>query len=317
MKATDIMNNLTRTAHKVGFKVKKYSPEILLVTGIVGGVTSAIMACKASTKAGAILEERKQQIEGIHEVYENPEMREKFVEKYGEEYTEAAFKKDLTITYAHTALDYVKLYGPSVAIGVASIACILASHNIIHKRNVALAAAFMNEHTSFKDYRNRVIDRFGKELDRELRYNIKAEEVKEVIQNEDGTETVVTNTVEVAHPNLGSDYARFFDESCPAWDKDPEYNLMFLRRQQDYANDLLKQNGYLLLNDVYKMLGIQTTKAGMVVGWIYDEQGYSDGYVDFGIYDGSDARKRAFVNGHERNILLDFNVDGNVYELMK
>ena len=125
------------------------------------------------------------------------------------------------------------------------------------------------------------------------------------------------STVEVAHPNLGSDYARFFDESCPAWDKDPEYNLMFLRRQQDYANDLLKQNGYLLLNDVYKMLGIQTTKAGMVVGWIYDEQGYSDGYVDFGIYDGSDARKRAFVNGHERNILLDFNVDGNVYELMK
>lgn len=314
---TDILNNLSRTLHKVGFQVKKHSPEILLVAGIAGGVTSAIMACKASTKAGAILEERKHQIEGIHEVHDNPELREAYLAKYGEEYTDEAFKKDLTITYAHTALDYVKLYGPSVALGVASIACILASHNIIHKRNVALAAAFMNEHTSFKDYRNRVIERFGKELDRELKYNIQTKEVEEIVVNEDGTETVVKKTVDVANPNLNSDYARFFDESCACWDKDPEYNLMFLRRQQDYANDMLKQNGYLLLNDVYKMLGIQTTKAGMVVGWIYDEEGYSDGYVDFGIYDTRDERKRAFVNGYERNILLDFNVDGNIYELMK
>lgn len=308
MNKTELMTKLSRTVNKAGFALKKHSPEILLGAGIIGGVASAIMACKATTKASAVLEKAKNQVEAIHTVANDPEL--------ATEYSPEDKKKDLAIVYAQTGLDFAKLYGPAILLGAASITCILSSHNIIHKRNVALAAAYMTEHTNFKDYRNRLIDRFGKELDRELKYNIKTKEVDEVIQNEDGSETIVTKTVEVASPNLGSDYARFFDETCPYWDKDPEYNLMFVRRQQDYANDLLKQQGYLLLNDVYKMLGMQATKAGMVVGWIYNSED-GDGYIDFGIYDVHDERKRAFVNGYERSILLDFNVDGNIYELMK
>ena len=65
------------------------------------------------------------------------------------------------------------------------------------------------------------------------------------------------------------------------------------------------------------MLGIPKTKAGHVVGWIYDEKNpVGDNYVDFGIYDLYNERSRAFVNGYERTILLDFNVDGNIWELM-
>ena len=114
-----------------------------------------------------------------------------------------------------------------------------------------------------------------------------------------------------------SDYARFFDVGNPNWEKDSEYNLMFLKRQQAYANDKLKANGYLFLNEVYDMLGIPKSKAGQVVGWIYDpENGSGDNYVDFGIYNVNREAARDFVNGYERTILLDFNVDGNIWEKM-
>lgn len=308
---TDVLNNLTRAFNRVGFKIKKHSPEILLVTGVVGTVASAVMACKATTKASAILEETKSKVDTIHEVASNPE--------FADNYTEEDMKKDLTITYAQTGLEFVKLYGPSVLLGAASIGCIFASHNILNKRNLALAAAYATEQLGFKEYRGRVVDRFGKELDRELKYNIKAKEVEETVTNEDGTETIVTKTVNVADPNLVSDYARFFDESCIGWTKDPELNLTFLKQVQAMANDKLQREGVVYLNEVYAMLGIDKTKAGQVVGWVYDtsEHPVGDNFIDFGIYDINRERNRAFVNGYERNILLDFNVDGNVWELMK
>ena len=36
-----------------------------------------------------------------------------------------------------------------------------------------------------------------------------------------------------------SDYARFFDDECTGWTKDPKYNLMYLKTQQAYCNELL------------------------------------------------------------------------------
>ena len=193
----------------------------------------------------------------------------------------------------------------------------LASNNILRKRNIALAAAYATVDTSFKEYRNRVIDRFGKELDRELKYNIKSKEIEETVVDDKGKEKTVKKTIEVADPNTYSDYARFFDDGCIGWDKDAEYNLMFLKQQQNYANEMLKSKGHLFLNEVYDMLGIPRTKAGQVVGWIYDEKNpVGDNFVDFGLYDMHREAVRDFVNGYERTILLDFNVDGNIWELM-
>lgn len=309
MKKTELMNNVTRSLHKVSFKLKKHSPEILLVAGIAGTVTSAVMACKATTKASAILAEAQNSIDSIHDCLENPELENV--------YSEEDSKKDLAITYIQTGVKFVKLYGPAVALGTASIACILVSNNIIRKRNIALAAALASEATSFRDYRGRVIERFGKDLDLELKHNIKAKEIEETVVNEDGTETTVTKTVHTADPNLVSDYARFFDDGCKGWDKDAELNLFTLKAVQAHANDKLKAQGYLFLNDVYEMLGIPKTKAGFIVGWIYDEKHpVGDNYVDFGMYDLYNEKSRDFVNGRERTILLDFNVDGNILDLM-
>lgn len=308
-KLNELKGNLVKVYNKSEMKVRKYSPEILAGVGVVGVVASTVMACKATTKLNDILEESKEQLDKIKEVATDP--------NYEEKYTQKDAKSDTTITYVQTGVKVVKLYAPSVILGVSSLGCLLASNNILRKRNAALSAAYMTVDKSFKEYRRRVAERFGDEVEKEIRYNIKAKEI--VTVDEEGNE--VKETVKVMegadNPTTYSDYARFFDESCPAWQNDPEYNLTFLKAQQQYANDLLRAQGRLFLNDVYKMLGIDITKAGQVVGWVYDPDcPVGDNFVDFGIYDMSKERVRAFVNGYEPNILLDFNVDGNIWDLM-
>lgn len=317
MTKTEVFNNISRAFHKAGFQLKKHSPEILVAVGVVGTVTSAVLACKATTKVSAVLEKASKDVEGVHSVLENPELQKAYVAEYGEEYTVEESKKDLAIIYAKTGLEFVKLYAPAVILGAASISCFLVSHNILRKRNLALAAAYATERLGFKEYRDRLIDRFGKDLDRELKYNIKSEEIEEEVVNEDGMVSKVKTTVNYADPNYSSDYARFFDEYCLGWTKSAEHNYIFVKHVQNWANDKLKAEGRLFLNDVYEALGIPKTKAGQVVGWIYDEKNpIGDNYVDFGLLNVYDERARDFVNGRERSILLDFNVDGNVWELM-
>ena len=299
---------LMKTYKKVELKAIKHSPEILAGVGAVGVVGSLVMACKATTKLSDILEDSKEQLDKIKEVAADP--------AYEEKYSQDDAKKDTTITYVQTAMKVTKLYAPSVILCASSLGCLLASNNILKKRNAALSAAYMTVDKSFKEYRKRVADRFGEEVEKEIRYNIKAEEITKV--DEDGNE--VTETVKIMDgtddPNSYSDYARFFDESCAAWQNDAEYNLTFLKAQQQYANDLLKAKGRLFLNEVYRMLGIDETKAGQVVGWVYNpDNPTGDNFVDFGIYNMQRERVRAFVNGYEPNILLDFNVDGVIWNL--
>lgn len=310
MKVKEIINSVSYNAHRIGFKIKKASPEIMVVAGVVGVVTSTVMACKATTKVNDILEETRKQVDDVHNVLDSDVVS-------ADEYTNDDAKKDLAIIYTQTGVKLIKLYAPSVLVGALSITGILASHKILKKRNVALTAAYATIDRSFKEYRGRVVERFGKELDRELRYNIKAQEIEEKTVDKDGNETVEKKTISVVDPNMYSDYARIFDNGSMGWTKDPEYNLMFLKLQQNQANDRLRAQGYLFLNDVYDMLGIPRTKAGQIVGWIYDEENpVGDNFVDFGIYDIYNEKACDFVNGRERSIVLDFNVDGNILDMI-
>lgn len=300
----NILTNVTKTFYKASFQLKKHSPEILAGVGIVGTVASAVIACKATTKISGILADSKKEVDIIHKVTNNPEMAEK--------YSVEESKKDLTIVYAQTGLKLVKLYAPAVILGAASLSCLIKSNDILRKRAIATAAAYATVDKSFKEYRKRVADRFGEEVENEIRYNIKAQEIEETIVDEKGKEKTVKKTVKVAEP-FGSDYTKCFCEGNPCWEKNAEYNKMFLNAQQAHANQLLAARGYVFLNEVYELLGFEPTTAGQIVGWLYDSED-GDGYVDFGVYDGLDAKKRDFVNGDERSVWLDFNPDGIIYE---
>ena len=316
MKFNELANVATRAFHKAGFQLKKHSPEILVVTGVVGTVVSAVMACKATTKVNFVLEETKAQVDVIHEGTKNGAVKG-YLDN-GEvgmvPYSAEDSKKDLAIVYAQTGLKLAKLYGPAVVLGALSITGILAGHNILRKRNLALAAAYTAVDTGFKQYRGRVVERFGDKLDKELLYNIKAKEVTETVVDEEGKETTVTKTVEVADPVMAmSPYTFCFDETADGWVRDAERNKFFLLRQQDYANERLKSKGHLFLNEVLDMVGIDRCRAGQTVGWIYDEKNPSgDNYVDFGIFNIHSEANRNFVNGLEKSIWLNFNVDGDI-----
>lgn len=308
---TELISTLSRSFHKVGFKFKKHSPEILAVTGIVGIVTSAVMACKATTKVNDIVNEAKETVDKIHE-----SVGKGLHTSDGEEYTEEVAKKDLTIVYAQTGLKFVKLYGPSVALGIASIVCMLGSNHILRKRNLALAAALTNVATSFKEYRGRLVDRFGKDVDRELRFGIKAKEVEETVVDKDGNETTVTKTVEVVDPNTAhSLYSIVFCEGNTGWTRNAELNKVFLIQQQNWANDKLKMNGVLTLNEVYDMVGAPRTAYGQIAGWVWTEDGtIGDNFVDFGLFDVNNEKACDFINGREKSIILDFNCIGNILD---
>ena len=318
MSKSELMTTVTRTIKKTGFKLKKYSPEILIVTGVIGTVTSAVMACKATTKVSNILDKAKDDIDSVKECREksnNNDLPE------NEVYTEEDSKKDLTIIYAQTGVKLVKLYAPSVILGALSLTGIISSHNILRKRNVALAAAYMTVDKSFKDYRGRVIERFGENMDRELRYNIKAKEIEETVEDEKGKKKKIKTTVEtIEDPNGISAWSRIWQEGNPGWTKDAQHNKYILTQLQNQANDMLRSRGHLFLNEVYDMLGYPRIKEGNIIGWIYDEKNpVGDNFVDFNIYPLNgivDQAKINFINGDERSILLDFNVDGPILELI-
>jgi len=279
---------LTKTVGRTILKTQKHSPTLLFGAGVVGVVATTVLACRATLKLQAVLEEAQSDLEQIKEVE-------------SDKYSEADRTQDRTVVQIRTALTITKLYGPAVAMGIVSIGCLGGSHHILTKRNAGLMAAYASIEKAFSEYRQRVLDEVGEDKELEFRY---------------GTEVVAEEgakgkTVKRVSPGTPSMYARFFDECSRSWSRQAEYNLLFLRCQQNYANDLLLSRGHVFLNEIYDMLGIDRSKAGAVVGWVVSD---GDNFIDFGVFDGNNPMARDFVNGREGSILLDFNVDGVIYD---
>ena len=296
-----------------GLILKKYSPEILTAAGVIGTVGSTVMACKATLKVEDILDEAKKKSNLINAVHDGEI-------EVDAEYTDKDYSKDLLVNRTQTAVKLIKLYGPAITLGALSITAILGGQHILRKRNVAVMAAYKLCEESFTNYRSRVKDELGEEKDRQFYYGITEETVKDKVKSKDGKTKTVTTKVEKTPDHLYSQYARFFDEANMNWDKSPEQNMYFLKMVQNQMNDKLKARGHVFLNEVYDALGFERSEAGQLVGWVWNKDNTAmeagDGYIDFGIFDGNSYAKRAFVNGDERSILLDFNIDGMIYDLI-
>jgi Family of unknown function (DUF6353) len=288
---------VTRTAARGSLIAAKNSPKMLLAGGIAGVVGSTVLACRATLKLEEVLETAKHDLETAHSL-------EHFQTN---KYTYRDHQKDVSIIYTRTTVKIARLYAPSVVLGSASVAALISSHNILSRRNAALTAAYAAIDKGFAEYRQRVVEKYGEEADRNFRYG--TEEV-EIINEETGKKETVTR-VSSETPSI---YARFFDQTSTCWSKDPEYNRLFLINVQNYVNDLLHARGHVFLNEVYDRLGIDRSNAGAVVGWIMRRDGTTDNYIDFGIFNADSDRVRDFVNGREGSILLDFNVDGVIWD---
>jgi hypothetical protein len=277
--------------------LKKQSPHIFFVAGIAGTVTSTVLACRATLKLPETLEEIEKDLANVKEIRAS---YAKVKQDSSEELPVPVKEMNRDTAYVYLKSGYLlgRLYAPAIGIGVLSIGALTGSHVSLSRRNTSLMAAYAAVSKAYDDYRTRVVQELGEERELDI-YHAKSK----IVDTNNG------DTVEVADPSKWSPYARFFDDSSPSWEKNAEFNRLFVTCQQNYANEKLRAQGHLFLNEVYDMLGIERSQAGAVVGWVIGDKG--DNYIDFGMYDVINAR---FINGFERNILLDFNVDGVIYD---
>ena len=297
--------NIKRKLHMVKFKLKEKSPQILLGVGIAGVAVGTVLACKATLKLPEILENAEEVSKQINKV---KDMKR-------DDYTEEDAARDMTINYAQTGLAIAKNYAPSALVMATSIGCILSGFNVLNKRHLALVSAYTVLDNSYKSYRKRVATVVGDDVENKIYHGMKMEDV-EVVDKKGNVKIEKKEVYE--NGSAYSPYSQFFDNGNEYWEDDATHNLMFLRAQQDYANDLLRARGYLFLNEVYEALGMYKTKFGQVVGWIYDEKNdIGDNYVDFGMYNVNNENARDFINGLTSTILLDFNVDGNILDRLR
>lgn len=285
---------ITQKVARGALLAQKSSPGLLFGAGIVGVGVSTVLACRATLKMDEVLSEAKGKVDLANTLQHD-------------DYSDFDRKRDLHVIRVQTSIKIVRLYSPAIIVGGLSIAALTRSHNILTKRNAALTAAYAALERGFNEYRQRVISKYGEEEDRNLRYGTR--EVA-VIDPETKEKKMITRVA----PGEPSIYARFFDRNSGSWSKEPEYNLIFLKAQQNWANDLLHARGHVFLNDVYDMLGLERSSAGSVVGWLLTRNGSTDNFISFGVFEGKTDKARDFVNGFEGSILLDFNVDGVIYD---
>lgn len=320
IKKDEIMATVTRTASKYGYKLKKASPTIMIVAAGIGGVTAAVLACKATLKAEVIMEEHKTQVASIHAAKE--QIDKGAIElKDGETYTEEDLKKDITTTYIQTGIKLAKVYAPAVGLGAASLGCMFGSHHIMSKRNASLTAAYIALDQAFNEYKTRVGDRFGSRVQDELEHNIKAVEIESKNTNDQGVEEAIKEYKDVAMAHT-SPYTCIFDETVDTWQPDNMLNRNYLFLMEQAANKRLRTQGHLFLNDVLSSIGTHggvtmKTPEGQIVGWIYDPNDPTrQNHVDFGVtsyVEGNDALN-SFISGGERSVMLRFNCDGPIID---
>lgn len=309
MKKTELATKAGQILVKTKLGIKNHSPEILVVTGICTGVAAAIIACKQTIKANDIVAEARKSLQNIEDVKE--------LAANGEvEYTEENEQEDRKTIGMQVTVGIVKTYALPVGLGILSITCILAGHHILKKRNVALAAAYSALSTDFMNYRKRVVDKYGKDVDFMLKNGLEKQIVaNQVIDPETGEVKETKKEVLTYEGDKLSQYARVFDEvGSTQWTPSADHNRAFLLMEQNYFNERIRTRGYIFLNEVYERLGFRPTKAGSVVGWVYQNADYEG--IDFGIFTAHTQKAAEFLEGTEPSIILDFNVQGDILSLV-
>lgn len=287
-----IPSGLTQKIGRQILTIQKHSPRTMFVGGMIGIGISTVMACRATLKLEATLEDFKAEVDEFKS------------DSYGKlpdgGVSSTQDRKDLAYIYGKNSAKLIRLYGPAAVVGGVSVGLLTGSHVTLTKRNAGLTAAYSALQVSYDQYIARVRDEVGADKERDIRNGV---------TNQTMSINGKKEIVPIADPNGMSVYSKFFDEANANWVKNPELNRLFVQCQQNYLNHLLQSRGHVFLNEAYDALGIERSTAGQVVGWVMGNGG--DNYIDFGLFEVQNA---AFVNGWERTILLDFNVDGVIYD---
>lgn len=288
-------NVITRFIGTTGLKAKKYSPELLMIAGTGLFIATIVAFVKAQPKAEKVLEDISDEKERIREASEL------------NTYTKEEKIHDEVVVAKEAAIGLGKAYLAPATLAAGTLGCFFGAYGIIKGRNAALMAAYASLDTAFKNYRERVRGDAGDMKDYEYLTGSKVETNSE-------TGELVLNIAPPTKDQTGyTQYARFFDSSSMYYSDRPEDNLLFLKGMEEKLNDRLHIKGHVFLNEVYDALDIPHSQSGCFVGWILKNP---TDRIDFGIFNNGDTHEavRRFINGYEPVILLDFNVDGIIYD---
>lgn len=300
------MGKLKTFINTVVIKTKKHSPEILIATAGICAVGGAVLACRATTKAEAILKEHKETLEKVKEAHESENVTE-------EEYTEDDYKKDITLVYTQTVIKLAKVYAPAIITELAALFCMFSAVGILKRRNSALTVACATLADAFASYRQRVRDRYGEETEFDIYTGVEEVEIEETVTDKNGNEKTKTKKVKLAG-GMTSPFCMVFDRTNPNWVEDREMALCFLKAQERYFNDMLVAHGILPLNEIRKGLGFPPTQEGQVFGHAYMKNNpVGDNYVDIGINEDS-KNFQDWFKGKNDFLYLSVNCDGNILE---
>lgn len=302
---------ITRAAGQGKLILIKNGPHLMVYGGLIGVGVAIYEYCKATIQLEEARKQHRQTLEAIRTSIEDNKERADFDQKH---YSKLIFEEKRDY-----GLVLVKRYWAPTTLTLASFGLILTGFHKINARLGVMTVAYKALEDSYARYRQNVLEDAGEEKDREYLYGLKREKVEGVIVDEDGNKKKVD--AEVLKPKNNQEwsvYSRFFDEYSSKWTSNASYNMMFLNAMESTADDKLYAQRYLFLSDVFEALGLPDCEMAHVVGWYLTPKEWREHkkHVDFRIMDLAQLSesKRLFVNGYEPSILLDFNVDGVIWD---
>lgn len=315
-----IGDTITKTCSGAVLACKEHSPEILLVMGGIGVITGTVLACKATLEAKKIVDETKPEIKDIPEKIEDLEPNEDGTEVTAEQLENEiiATKKANRKLYLAMAGHIAKKALPAVIVMSLSLASIIQSNHIMKQRNIGLAAAYTAIDKSFKAYRKRVVDKFGEDVDKELMYGVRKETIEKKETDENGNEVTKKEVITLSDYAEYGPYAVNYTEESDYYENSSYANELTLTQKMKYLSDLLVIKKYVTLNEALDIVlgptrgNKRLRKAGMVVGWIYDPKNNKTGDNDI-VFNIFKVNRKNKFGEMEEQIIVDFNVDGTIY----
>lgn len=236
MEMANVFKNMSKS-------VKKHSPEILTGVGVVGMISSTVLAVRVTPKALILLEEKKREINNnlLEEAKEN-----------GYDHVERVEKLH--------PLDVVrttwKCYVPAVVAGTASAICFIGANNIHIRRSAALATAYTLSESALKEYRSKVIETIGEKKEKTVREAM----TKEYVEKDPMSKKEIIITGKGKTPCYDVLSGRYF-----------ESDMETLRKAENEINRRMIRDTYISLNEFYYEIGLPSTKLGNDLGWRIDQ----------------------------------------------
>lgn len=172
---------------------------------------------------------------------------------------DAENEKEDDLTPLETVIIAAPAYIPAIVIGASTLVCIASCSILNTKRQNQLVALCNLANNSFRQYREKLIELKGEELDREITAEVTRSRSDYLISDSDSPDAHV-----LWYDPYSERYFKRFEREII----DAEYQL-----NRDYA-----LNGYVSLNDWYEMLSIPYTNDGYCMGWTIEDGVY---WIDF------------------------------------